>query len=200
MTHVVIPTAREPRNWCLPYALESIRKHTDLTPVTVGFNTGLNRLHITTVQAADPFANTDLAVLTACDTAWVSDPFILSADDIYWLRPAAPIMWALGQLDRAEGSSEYAKRKRHTLHLLKARNLPTWDYESHTPMPVHKNLMLAALAIGGEKRTVYGNLNGQPDRVAPDVKMRKRDSPLPDAEWASTAFKPDDYPSLITAL
>lgn len=200
MTHIVIPTAREPRNHCLPFALASIAQHTDYTPVTVGFNPRSKVAHLDSPQTANRFANTDRAVRLACTTEWISDPFILSADDIYWLRPAQPTRWALGTLNNTDDSSEYSRRKAHTAHRLQSLGLPVWDYESHTPLLIWKQPMLKALDLGGDKRSMYGNLTGQPDVIAPDVKMRDRTAPLPDAPWVSTAFKPTQYPALANLL
>lgn len=200
MTDVVIPTAREPRNLCLPYALASIERHTDYTPVTIGFNPRSTARHIDSPQTADRFANTDHAVQLACTRDDISDPFILSADDIYWLQPAKPERWALGHLHEATGATVYAQRKRHTAELLASLDLPTWDYETHTPLLVHKAHMLEALTIGGDKRSVYGNLTGQPDHITADVKMRKPSDTVPNAPWASTAYTPTRYPHLMQAL
>ncbi len=200
MTDIVIPTAREPRNWCLPYALDSIARHTNYSPVTIGFNPRSAARHIDSAQTGDRFANTDEAVRLACTRDDISDPFILSADDIYWLHPAEPQRWALGHLGDATGATVYAQRKRDTADLLSHLGLPTWDYETHTPLLIHKAHMLHALTIGGDKRSVYGNLTGQPDHTGTDVKMRNPRDTIPDAPWASTAHTPTRYPHLMQAL
>lgn len=197
--HVVIPVAVEPRNPSLPHALASIAKHTNYTPVTVGHDTGLCELHIPTTQQpgrVHTFENTDLAIRTACETRWISDPFIWSADDIYWLRPAEPIRWAIGKLEDAQGATVYAARKRHTATILTKFGLPTFDYEAHVPMLVRKAPALEALIHGGSFRSIYGNLTGTPDRVAPDVKLRRRNELLPDTPWVSTAMDPARYTDL----
>ena len=203
MRHVVIPVADEPANPSLPLAIASIHKHTDYIPVTVGKDFGVTPQHIATTQLlgrGHAFTNTDLAVRVACETGWVSDPFILSADDIYWLEPATPIRWALGRLETAQGSTVYAQRKRATAALLQSMGLPTFDYESHTPILVHKAPMLEALTLGGEKRSVYGNITGLPDHIGPDVKLRHATDPLPKAAWVSTEARPTRYPQLMGAL
>lgn len=206
MTHVIIPVADEPSNPSLPVALASIHEHTDYLPVTVGKDFGLTTQHIATSQLpgrAQAFANTDLAVRVACETGWVSDPFILSADDIYWTEPAAPIRWALGSLFDAQGSTVYAQRKRATATMLEAMGLPTFDYESHTPMMISKRQMLTVLDWCAQnpmldKRSVYGNLTGVPDHIGPDVKLRRRSEPRPAAPWYSTALPPHRYEATRT--
>lgn len=195
MTHIVIPVADEPKNHSLRYALATIRLHTDLTPVTIGKDYG-HCDHIPTMQGRDKFANTTHALHIACTTDWISDPFIWSADDIYWLHPANPIRWALGNLRDTPPSTVYGKRKHQTAHILDALGLPTLDYESHTPLPVHKTPMLEALTHGGSPRSMYGNLTGQPDLIAPDVKLRTHTTPLNPAPWASTEGNPTRYETL----
>lgn len=205
--HVVVPVAVESRNDSLPYALASIREHTNLEPVTIGHNLGMCR-HIGTRQltgVANARANTNLAVRVACETDWISDPFVLSADDIYWLKPADPIRWALGELDDAVGSRLNRQRKAETAAVLRGLGLPTFDYEAHVPMLVDKAAMVAALDIIGsntdiEKRSVYGNMTGRPDRIAPDVKLRNPANRHRGAEWASTQGDPTRYRQLVGRL
>lgn len=183
--HVVIPV-RVGRNRSLPIALATIARHTNLIPVVVGHNPGIDVAHVKTAQGRDGFANTELAMRAALDTDWVSDPFVWSADDIYWTRPAEPIRWALGDLaDHTAGV--HGRRKQQTLQILEDLGLPTFDYESHTPLPVHKAGMREALRMGGTMRSMYGNTTGTPDRVAPDVKLRTAHDPVPDTEWLSTS-------------
>lgn len=202
--HVVIPTAREHRNASLPYALATIAEHTEYVPVTVGHDTGRCDPHIPTQQFPgrdNVFRNTDLAMRTACETDWISDPFIWSADDIYWLRPAEPVRWALGKLEDTNSQATiYQKRKWYTWRILRAAGLPTFDYEAHVPMLVDKATMLRALTLGGDKRSVYGNLTGEPDLVAPDVKLQSRAAPLTEAPWVSTEGDPARHKELHARL
>ncbi len=198
--YVVIPTAVEPTNLSLPYAVASIRKHTTYTPITVGKDHGLCD-HIPSPQLAgraNIFRNTDRHMQAAIRE--LRAPFIWSADDIYWLRPAEPVRWAIGKLEDAQGSTVYAQRKRHTADWLRSRHHPTWDYEAHVPMLIHPELMLEVLDLilrqgwsGLEKRSLYGNLTGTPDLIAPDMKLRRRSEPIPDAPWTSTAGDPTRY-------
>lgn len=200
--HVVIPTADEPRNGSLPYALASIARHTDYTPVTVGHDHG-SCDHIPTTQLrgrVNAFTNTDIAIRTACETDWISDPFIWSADDIYWMRPAEPVRWAIGKLEDAEGRTVYVQRKHDTANLLTGLGLPTFDYEAHVPMLIHKPDALDALELGGSFRSMYGNLTGEPEMIAPDVKLRNYSAPLPPAPWVSTHGNPHRYQYLRAVL
>lgn len=203
--YVVIPTAVEPRNPSLPYAIASIRKHTTYTPVTVGHDHGIC-YHIPAIQTlgrANIFRNTDNHMRTAIRE--LGEPFIWSADDIYWLRPAEPIRWAIGLLNHATGNTVYAQRKHHTATTLHALGYPQWDYEAHVPIRVEPEPMLKALALTQDdpmldKRSLYGNLTGTPDITAPDVKLRRRSDPLPNAPWVSTVGDPSLYPQLPATL
>lgn len=199
--YVIIPVAHEPNNLSLPYVIASIRKHTDYTPVTVGHDHGLCD-HIPTIQLpgrANAFKNTANAMRTAIHE--IAEPLIWCDDDTYWLRPAQPTRWAIGTLENDNGPSVYQQRKHTTWQTLRSLGLPTYDYESHTPLPVNDlDAMNLALNLTGTMRSLYGNLTGQPDVIAPDVKMRRKDASLPDAAWASTHGDPNRYPHLIEAL
>lgn len=205
--YVVIPTAVEPRNPSLPYAIQSISQHTTYTPVTVGHDHGLCD-HIPSPQLPgrdNIFRNTDRHAETALRE--LGEPFIWSADDIYWLEPAEPVRWAIGHLEDATGRTIYAQRKRHTAEWLRRCFHPTYDYEAHTPMLFEPDPLTEVLDIIRrqgwstlDKRSLYGNLTGHPDIVAPDVKLRRTDAPLPDAAWASTHHDPGLYRNLRHAL
>lgn len=192
--YAVIPVADEPTNPSLPHAIASIRRHTNYTPITVGKDHHLCD-HIPTTQQpgrAHIFTNQNLAMRTALTE--LAEPFIWTNDDIYWLRPAQPIRWALGDLENDFGNTIYQRRKHTTWQTLRAYGLPTWDYESHTPLPVTDlTAMNLALNMTGAMRTLYGNLTGVPDMAAPDVKMRRSSDPLPNAAWASTSGNPERY-------
>jgi hypothetical protein len=141
------------------------------------------------------FANEARVMRKALET--IGAEFIYSADDIYWLQPAEPIRWAIGDLENDFGRTIYQQRKHTTWQTCRAHGLPTWDYESHTPLPVTDlNAMNLALNMTGAMRSLYGNLTGEPDLVAADVKMRRRSEPVPDAPWASTEISPELYASL----
>lgn len=186
---VVIPVAVEASNPTLPLAIESIRTHTDYDVVTMGHDHGLAE-HVNVNQSPHPqhrWANTDAIMRAACERF---DQFIWSADDIYWTRPAEPVKWALGDLSNTLRRGAHGRRKQATCTWLMEHGVPTWDYESHTPMPIESGPMLDVLAIVKaepllDKRTLYGNMTGRPDLVAPDVKVR--DVIVPDTPWVSSA-------------
>lgn len=199
---IVIPVADEPNNPSLPYALASIRKHTDLEPLTVGMKDYGLCDHLRTVEPGGKlrkFTGEPIAMRTAIDH--LGEPFIWSNDDIYWLRPAEPIRWAIGDLTDDHTHTIYQQRKHRTWQTCKTYGLPTWDYESHTPLPVTDlNAMLLALNMPGTMRSLYGNLTGEPDVIAADVKVRSRRDPVPDAPWASTEGRPNTWPALMERL
>jgi hypothetical protein len=189
MTVVVIPVADEPTNPTLPLAIESIRRHTEYDILTIGHDFGVAE-HVHLDQSPvlrDRWANTDRAMRLACEHL---PTFIWSADDTYWTRPAEPIRWALGDLsDAALMRGAPGRRKTATIQWLLEHGLPTWDYEAHVPLLVESAAMIAALDIIAtnptlDKRTIYGNLTGQPDLIAPDVKVRTPE--IPDTPWLSS--------------
>lgn len=186
---VVIPVADEPVNPTLPLAIETIRRHTDYDIVTIGRNHRVARhLHLAqSPRGHDRFINTDNAMRLACHHF---DTFIWSADDTYWTRPAEPTRWALGQLPGTHDTGTNT-RKANTRKWLLEHGHPTWDYEVHVPMLIDAAPMREVMTIIKEsgpldKRSLYGNLTGQPDLIAPDVKIRNNEDPIPDAPWISS--------------
>jgi len=187
MRVVIIPVAAEDDNPTIALAIESIRLHTTYDIVTIGHDLGVaEHIHCPQPNPRDRWANTDRAMRAACERY---ETFIWSADDIYWTRPADPVMWALGDLAVTQRRGRYGLRKQTTLEWLQAHDLPTWDYEAHVPMPIDAALMLDVLRTIEhvprlDKRTLYGNLAGTPDVVAPDVKVRTPD--IADTPWLSS--------------
>lgn len=184
--YVVIPVADEPSNDTLELAVASIHAHTPYDVLTIGKDFGVAE-HIHHTQTRDPWANTDNAMRIACDRL---ETFIWSADDIYWTRPAEPVRWALGRLGTTIRRGHYGRRKDATRDWLQSHHLPIWDYESHTPMPIDSTAMLEALTIiqsepALDKRSIYGNLTGEPDVIADDVKIREAATTIPNTPWVS---------------
>lgn len=202
----VIPTRVQAANPCLPYALASITRYTDLTPVTVGHDTGLVDHHIPTRQGPDAFANTRTALEAALGTDWIGDRFVWSHDDIYWLRPAPVVRYAIGDLRRPPAASgqRYRSRKIRTAAWLDDRGYPVFDYEAHVPLVISKegisSLWGDNLPQDVEWRSAYLNVTGEPDVIGPDVKMRNIDAPVPDAPWVSTSGDPMRYRRLAPVL
>jgi len=188
MAVVVIPVAASPRNDTLALAIASIHHHTDYQVATIGHDLGLADQHLPMAQGHDVFVNTNNAMRLACETF---EHFIWSADDIYWLDDAQPVMWAIGKLETRAERGIYTRRKLATRDRLVMMDLPTWDYEAHVPMPIRSDVMLEALDIVAtrpllDKRSLYGNMLGDPDVIAPDVKVRTAHQSLPDGPWLSS--------------
>jgi len=203
---IVIPVKASPDNECVNYALASIaRFYPGRRVFLIGGQPSLdshelNVTCISTRQGDNRYVNTDLAMRVALDNDDVNDPFIWSNDDIYWMRPADPIRWAIGKLEDVRGGGIFRRRKRATGELLASLSLPTFDYETHVPIAVDKRHMSEALDIGGDKRSVYGNLTGLPDIVAHDVKLRNPQNRPGDWPWISTQGSPAQWPGLLERL
>lgn len=124
----------------------------------------------------------------------VSDPFVWSNDDIFWLASPSLVELmhesgaALGKLREVANRGLHGRRAHATADILEQEGLPTWNYERHVPLLVHKDEMLRALDLGGSKRSVYGNLllPRGPIAVTPDVKLFKGTDPVgPDWSFVS---------------
>lgn len=133
-------------------------------------------------SSKDPIGNTDRMMQAALDDEWVTDPFLWSADDIFWMAPTT-----MEQIEHESNTARVPLPDRHVRSLhgraawnsyqaLKNLHRPTWDYERHTPLLVDKKLMREAIdltmRVKGQKRSIYLNmLNDEPADVVPDVKV-----------------------------
>ncbi|MBA9005945.1 hypothetical protein [Thermomonospora cellulosilytica] len=171
----------------LRFALRSIAAHAPHDRIwLVGYRPSwaVGVEHIPTRQTGTKYQNSTLAVRVACEHPDISDPFILSNDDIYVMRPIdrVPVLHR-GPVRDVEvyyarrSSGAYLRGMRETRDLLASLGCPDpLSYELHVPMPVDKAGMLAALEVGKgldvvHKRTLYGNLAGLGGWRAPDVKV-----------------------------
>lgn len=205
---LVIPVADEQGNPTLPTTLETVAAHAPwLDPVLVG--TGFHLESYLKGFAAgsvvsfnqqaphDPIGNTTRMLRAALNDPGVSDPFVWSNDDIYFLEEvtvddvAVAGATARGKLEDSVKAGRYGKAAWETRALLVAAGRPTWDYERHVPLLVHKAEMATALAIGspGNPRSLYQNHRfDAPAFVLPDVKLfSERELPtLPAGKFFST--------------
>lgn len=100
----------------------------------------------------------------ACDTAAISDPFLLMDDDHVFLQPTAEIpiyTWGMLGPVAAEKRGSYGRYLRNSLELLTANGLPTRNYQIHYPMLVRKDVLRRAIALAtipAALGSLYGNL------------------------------------------
>jgi len=186
----VVPVADEPRNETLPLALSSAVRHAAwavptlvgspllLQPYLVPYPEG----HLVPFRHQDPdtpVENTTRMLRAALEDAEVTDPFVWSNDDIFFLGPASIDdvrrlgATARGKLEKMPKAGRYGKQAHAARDLLLAHHLPTWDYERHVPLLVHKGDMRRALDLGllVNPRSIYQNLRLEaPFEVRDDVK------------------------------
>lgn len=177
---IVIPVAEEVANPTLKYAVETIRRFApNLRVVMIGFTMPYAKPYGDLADFAIPLnqdledlvGNTNRAMHKACVSDQITDPFIWSNDDIYWRRAVSleelivTSRTAKGKVPQRAPYSRpkglYARMDETTRGVLenhKPTPLMDWDYERHAPLIVEKERMLKALVLGGNKRTVYGNL------------------------------------------
>lgn len=124
-------------------------------------------------------------VRTACLTPEISDLFLFSNDDIYFMHPqsihevgyyhSGPMEeYIVGK--RLNGYLETMKR---TMEMLKSRGLPTLYYDIHVPIPYAKKLFVEAVDQykWNQKgsytvKSVYCNTLKIPGEYMPDVKRK----------------------------
>jgi hypothetical protein len=190
MISLVIPVAEERHNLTLPLALESAQRHMpQVVPVLIGqpmiqrYFPGEPGGYLPFIQNhADPIANTTEMLELACysDNEAVSDPFIWSYDDVFWLQPTTlaqisrEAAYARGLLQTQPPTDVYGQRAHRSIDILEKEGRPTWNYERHVPLLVRKQEMLQALALGrdGAPRSIYQNLQyDDPAGLKDDVKV-----------------------------
>lgn len=194
---VVIPVAVSRTNPELDLALHQLAKyHPGTTVALIGHHPphadyDLTLRHIPTRQGADRFTNTATAMRTALNDETIPDTFLWSNDDVYLTRAltAADLTpWHQGELPTEPGRNRYTQRKYEARLILEHHGLPTLDYELHTPILIHKDVMTRALELGGTMRTMYGNLTGAGE-YHPDVKVRTVDTRIPNGPYISSGHK-----------
>jgi hypothetical protein len=193
MTSVVIPVAVEPVNFTLPLALASIATHApwlnpvligepiQLEPYTVPYTKELGPIRVLPfmTQGLDPAVNTNAMLRAALMDEEITDPFVWSNDDIYFLRETSlddirvAGATARKKLEDNPPTGRYGTQSHHTAAVLRGLSKPTWDYERHVPIVVNKDRMRLALAFGptAYPRSMYQNLQFEkPAFVQRDVK------------------------------
>jgi hypothetical protein len=184
---VVIPVREGARNEQLRFTLRAIAANFPARVLLIGGRPDWAHLErLPSVQGDDGYTNQVRAMRIACLSDQVSDPFVWWCDDTYLLHPLAEVP-RLARSDWATATGEWASRMHRARKTLEQRGLPTLNYELHIPMLIDKATMLAALDIGQDMRTVYGNLAGYAIAEVPDVKLRRISDPWPEgATFVST--------------
>lgn len=138
-------------------------------------------------------------LIAACQHPEVSDPFIVTNDDIFLMQPLEEVpLWHMGPLERVisehrEGSA-YRNAMQKTLERLNLCEVPMehryglLSYELHIPMVIEKTGMLLALSLGKgihglHNRTMYGNLMGLGGEESRDVKVYRGERGNAYASW-----------------
>lgn len=171
---VVIPYKEQPGHTALIYALHSLTGH---KVVIVGDKPYWlkNALHISCGDKEGgqyKEANIFRKLLKACHDDRVSDPFVYSMDDVFYLQPITEEQFYQGTLQekiervRQSGfENNYLKTMRQTLSALIKKGLPTLHYDIHGPTIIHKEKFLKLTQFdwkidwGYGIRSLYGNVN-----------------------------------------
>lgn len=137
-------------------------------------------------QAGDKGRVTTRSMRVVVESRLTTDPFLYFNDDFYILEPGPQVeAYHRGPIDElvaryAEAgftpdNSRWIRGMIQTSELLKSHGIrEPLSYELHVPMLVDKLTMAAALNLGGQKRTVYGNLAGVDGPCIDDVKIDRR--------------------------
>lgn len=153
------------------------------------------------MQGGSPYATTRGHITAACNTAEVSDPFMLWNDDFFAMRKVGNVpIYHRGSMSAmlerfADLKTAWAKGLRETAVMLEKRDLleDAVSYDLHMPLIVHKAEMLEALRWAKQGRTdaihvrtLYGALMGFGGVEHHDPKMMRRSDPFPAGAWLSS--------------
>lgn len=121
-------------------------------------------------------------IIQACENPEISDPFIYSCDDMYFLRPTS-----VHEFDFPCAMSEpewpYPARARRswermlfrTLTKLRDEGFPAYNYSTHIPWVVHKDKFLQAMEILGTGEQIcsaYHNVHFDNPTMVRDTMLR----------------------------
>jgi len=152
------------------------------------------------MQGGSPYSSTRGHLAAACNTAEVSDPFLLWNDDFYAMRPVGVVpLYHRGPLEavlekHAALRTPWAKGLRETAAMIEKRGLVNaLSYDAHLPLVVHKNPMREALRWAESARldavhvrTLYGALADLDGVMHLDPKLMRRNDPFPRGAWLSS--------------
>lgn len=150
-------------------------------------------------QKLSSYLSTRAHLQAACETDDVSDPFTLWNDDFYAMRPTSVIWMHRGPLadlirQFAQHRTPWVKGMTEAATILNREGIEDpLSYDTHHPMIVHKEEMLAALRLvrnarvdAVHLRTIYANLIGGGGTLVEDCKLLKRTDPFPRGPWLSS--------------
>lgn len=171
---IVIPFCNTPTNIELRYSLRSLTGH-EIVIVgdkPYGFK---NYLHI---PAGDKQgnqykeANIFRKLIKACRDDRVSDPFVYSMDDVFYLQPPInenyyqkDLQWKIQDIRDKNRDNPYRKTMQNTLAVLLKNGYKTTHYDIHGPTVIHKEGFLDLLRFDWKQeysygiRSIYGNVN-----------------------------------------
>jgi hypothetical protein len=153
------------------------------------------------MQGGSPYASTRGHIAAACNTAEVSDPFVLWNDDFYAMREVGTVpIYHRGSLNDllekyVKSKTPWAKGLRETAFLLgDAMETTVRSYDLHIPLIIHKAEMLEALRWAKKARTdavhlrtLYGVVADLDGVEYPDPKLMRRSDPFPRGPWLSSS-------------
>lgn len=155
---------------------------------------GVGFAYLPHVETDVPNVNAKDKMVIACKNRLVSEDFVWMNDDIFFIQPIKAIDLRVahsGSLashieHRAENPDSYYRSLCETQSQLKHLGLTTRDFEVHTPLPVNKQRMEAALNVfkwddlqAPLLRSCYGNYSKFLVDSCVDLKIGE---PLPRAE------------------
>lgn len=139
-----------------------------------------------------PYLDQIQKMWVACIQEDIGDEFIAMMDDIYCLEPTKVGVYYVNDQLKSARPSFHQRTKEQTAAKLHSMGLPTKDYESHAPMVVNREKLLATLNFmlklmnthTLQWRSMYGNMHGIDAELFTDAKTKT--SVLPEGNIIST--------------
>ena len=168
----------------LKYTIRSLKNLPHRNVYILGDKTHEDVIHIRgdwSIQNA--YRNQIEKYLTACKIPEVSDMFIATNDDIFIMKKWKPVYYNKGDL--ADNTAKlkrwdtYTRSLKDTLNYLQQNNLPTINFETHTPFVYDKTKLkdlIESLDFNHniyQIRSIYGNTYSIKSQQITDVKNTK---------------------------
>ncbi len=129
---------------------------------------GIEHIPFADPNVANREGNITRKCLLACHLSRISDPFIFMSDDQFIIKGADAAKMPLrhkGSLEKHRVETKYGHKTRNTLLELNRLGLGNLNFNTHWPVPVHKQQYIEALGLvpwdtenGGLLcRSIYGN-------------------------------------------
>lgn len=206
---------RDGENPELRYSLRTLRQNVDHNEVWV-FGGAPSWLDTNEVnyrhrhQSNNVYQSARDHLKAACNSAEVSDPFLLFNDDFFAMRHVGEVpVYHRGSLEAllaefTTSKTPWAKGLHETAAFMARQGMleGAMSYDTHLPLVIHKEPMREAFRVAKSMRgpaihlrTLYGAIANLGGEYHPDPKVLRRSFPFPTGAWLSSS--PETYRATV---